>query len=156
MTKKSNSFTDANVLEVIEFKPKFTTELFMMNLYCNDGKYSAEVKQLQLKKAELLMPYLFFKEDAIKFNAKVMDEISVARRLNDDELERIIEKNYNEFPNGLYRYSEQNNDDNHSFYVTREELKAYLKNQIIFVNVVFKINIKVDGSKCLLFEKKDD
>ena len=158
MTKFSDNMTEQNIKEIIDFKPKFTTEKFMMDLYCSEEKaYSNEIKKLDLEKAKSpLIPYLFFKSGAIRFNAETLADKTIVRYLNNDELEKFIEHNYNQFPNGLYRYSERNNDENHSFYVTKGELKEYLKKQIILVLVVYKICIEVDGDKCLLFEKNDD
>lgn len=110
--------------------------------------------EIPLSKNEMLPFNLYYKDDAIKINAEYDDDKSNIRYLNDEEIDIIIDTEY-QLVNGLYRFSEFSNDITRSFLLTREELKKILKSRIMYVFIVFKEEIIIDENKCLWFKLKN-
>lgn len=155
--RRKYQLTDDDAKKILDLKPEFTTELFIVNQY--EGKYFSEISELSLKDSSgITTPHIYFKEGAIRFNAEIIENQTIVRRLANDELEEIIQNNYQPLNNGLYRYSEYRCDAN-SFLVTKEELKKYLEGQIMSVQIAFKMKVVVDENNCLIFvvnkEKKE-
>lgn len=147
--REKYQLTDNDAEIILYFKPEFTTEMFIVNQY--EGKYFNEINELNLKESNgITTPHVYFKAEAIKFNADIIENQTIVRRLTNDELEEIIQNNYQPLSNGLYRYSEYRCDAN-SFLVTKEELKKYLEKQIISVQIAFKMKVVVDDNNCLIF-----
>ena len=148
--REKYQLTDDDAKKILDLKPEFTTELFIVNQY--EGKYFSEISELSLKDSSgITTPHVYFKAGAIKFNADIIENQTIVRRLTNDELEEIIQNNYQPLSNGLYRYSEYRCDAN-SFLVTKEELKKYLKKQIMSVQIAFKMKVVLDDNKCLIFK----
>lgn len=148
--REKYQLTDNDAEIILYFKPEFTTEMFIVNQY--EGKYFNEINELNLKESNgITTSHVYFKAGAIKFNADIIENQTIVRRLTNDELEEIIQNNYQPLSNGLYRYSEYNYGAN-SFLVTKEELKKYLEGQIMSVQIAFKMKVVIDYNKCLIFK----
>lgn len=98
---------------------------------------------------------LFWKAKAIQFSAVISRNGPIVRPLFDNELETMIDDEYRPFSNGLYRFSKNRNDESLSFFVTRLELKEYLKNKYYFVSIPFKETLLIDKQNCLYFKQSD-
>ena len=99
---------------------------------------------------------LFWKENAIHFNAKINETDLVIRSLTSTEIEELIQREYTEFENGLYRYRNVANDKKHSYYVTRKELVQLLgeTNRIITINCRYAVSIEPE--RVLFIDQKVD
>ena len=102
-----------------------------------------------------LYPGIYGKKGGIRFNAVIDKNLTIIRSLSNDELEKVVENEYKPFDNGLYRYSEIENDKKRDFYVTKSQLIEYLSKSIICVCIVFKSSILVDRKLVKTFFKKD-
>ena len=99
---------------------------------------------------------LFWKKDAICFNARIDDSEPLIRRLTSEEIEEIIQKEYTEFENGLYRYSDMAGDNKHSYYVTKERLVKLLGESILIVEIRCRYAVSVKPGSVLLVDQKVD
>jgi len=99
---------------------------------------------------------LFWKKDAICFNAKIDDNEPLIRRLTSEEIEGIIQKEYTEFENGLYRYSDMAGDKKHSYYVTKEKLVKLLGESILIVEIMCRYAVSVKPGSVLFVDQKVD
>ncbi len=99
---------------------------------------------------------LFWKENAIHFNAKIDETDLMIRSLTPTEIEELIQREYTEFENGLYRYSNVTDDKKHSYYVTREELIQLLgeTNRIITINC--RCAVSIEPESVLFIDQKVD
>lgn len=143
------TITNNTIKEIIDFAPKFQSPSYLINTYLinNKNEYEEKIKQLNLETVTGLEPNLFWKDDAIQFNAIVDETFTLIRTFNKDELEKVIEDEYKPYDNGLYRYSEIKNDIKHDFYVTKDELMKYLSKSLFYVCIVFKCSVSIDKSK---------
>lgn len=143
--------TDDIVREIINLNPKYSSYNYSFDSYImsNNNEYTNQFSLLNIKKIPALYPGLFLKDNAIRFNTIVDEDLTFIRQLKNDELEKIIIDEYKPFDNGLYRYSKFDNDSKHDFYVTKEELMEYLKETIFYVSIVFKSAIDIDDSKII-------
>ncbi|MCL1953387.1 MAG: hypothetical protein FWF58_01425 [Firmicutes bacterium] len=90
-----------------------------------------------------LMPQVFWKDGAVKFNFEIDKESTIVRQLTADELTDMIDKDYNRF-DGRYLYE--------NVFVTREELYEELNNKYYGMVLVFKYTCIVD--KNMIFAYK--
>lgn len=97
---------------------------------------------------------LYWKDGAIKFNCELDQNETIIRKLNDDEVEKIISNRYQESTTGLYYYSLHENDVENGIWITRNELRTKIKDRNVLLIAVFKYNIMIDNKKCLVFERK--
>ena len=143
--------------EITEFKPEFTSSVYLLNSYSFDkrNKYSSQIELLNVMGVRGLYPGVYGKKEAIRFNAIVDKKLTTIRALSNEELEKIIENEYKPFDNGLYRYSEIENDKKRDFYVTKTQLIDYLRKSIFFVCIVFKSSIRIKKRFIKPFFKKD-
>lgn len=142
--------TDDIVREIIDLNPRYSSYNYSFDSYImNNNEYTEQFSSLNIKNIPALYPGLFLKENAIRFNTIVDEDLTFIRQLNNEELEKIIIDEYKPFDNGLYRYSKFDNDSKHDFYVTKEELMEYLKETIFYVSIVFKSAINIDDSKII-------
>ena len=143
--------TDDTVRKIIDLNPRYSSYNYSFDLYImsNNNEYTKQFSSLNIKNIPALYPGLFLKDNAIRFNTIVDEDLTFIRQLKNDELEKIIIDEYKPFDNGLYRYSKFDNDRKHDFYVTKEELMGYLKETIFYVSIVFKSAIDIDDSKII-------
>lgn len=151
------SIDDEIAKEITGFKPEFTSSVYLLNSYSFDkrNKYSSQIESLGVTGVRGLCPGIYGKKKAIRFNAIVDKKLTTIRTLSNDELENIIENEYKPFDNGLYRYSEIENDKKRDFYVTKTQLIDYLSKSIFFVCIVFKSSICINKHLIKSFFKKD-
>lgn len=121
-----------------------------------DSKIKEKMAALGLKHVPGIPLQLFWKEGAIKFNAKIDETQPLIRPLTSSEMEEVIQQEYTTFENGLYRYSATLDDRRHSFYVTKEELIENLKNTYFYVCIVFQYAVSCDSNGVLIVDKKYD
>lgn len=143
--------------KITEFKPEFVSSMYLLNSYSFDkrNKYSIQIESLGMLGVRGLYPGIYGKREAIRFNAIVDKELTTIRALSNEELEKIIENEYKPFDNGLYRYSEIENDKKRDFYVTKTQLINYLRKSIFFVCIIFKSSIRINKHLIKPFFKKD-
>lgn len=142
--------TEQQIRLIEKFKPNKHSSLNVL-IYNSADEMKIIRDDIPLIKSEWLPFNLYFKDSAIKINAKYDDEHSDIRFLKDEEIDNIIDNEY-QLINGLYRFSEFSNDTTRSFLVTRDELKQLLKSRIMYAFVVFKAKVVVDKEKCLWFK----
>ena len=121
-----------------------------------DSEIKEKMAALGLKYIPGIPLQLFWKEGAIKFNAKIDETQPLIRPLTSSEIEEVIQQEYTTFENGLYRYSATLDDGRHSFYVTKEELVEKLKNTNFYVCIVFQYTVSCDSNGVLIVDKKYD
>ena len=142
--------TEQQIRLIEKFKPNKHSSLNGL-IYNSADEMKIIGDDIPLIKSEWLPFNLYFKDSAIKMNAEYDDEHSDIRFLKDEEIDNIIDNEY-QLINGLYRFSEFSNDTTRSFLVTRYELKQLLKSRIMYAFVVFKAKVVVDKEKCLWFK----
>lgn len=154
----SYEITDDMAVKIVELEPNFTSSIYKIQAYLTKENASKqkEIKNLNLKSISGLALDLYWKAGAIKFNAKLKQDDStlLIRELTKEELEEKIDKEYKPSENGLYRYSDNNDDKKHDFYVTREELLQKLVKRVRYVCIPFKSKIVLKKQSILRFEMK--
>jgi len=145
--------TKEQMNQILDFKPDKHSLLNGIIYNTTD-----EIKQIGYNipslKTRMLPTNLYMKDDCIRINAEYDEEHSNIRFLNDEEIDNIIDNEY-QLINGLYRFSEYSNDITRSFLVTRDELKQLLKKRVMYAFIVFKKKIIIDKSKCLWFKNSE-
>lgn len=151
------NINDEIAKEVIDFEPEFTTSAYLLKSYLlnKTNKYIDQIKSLDVEDVQGFYPGIYGKKGGIRFNAVIDENLTIIRPLSNDELEEIVENEYKPFDNGLYRYSEIENDKKRDFYVTKSQLIEYLSKSIFYVCIVFKSSILVDRKLVKTFFKKD-
>lgn len=151
------NINDEIAKEVIDFEPEFTTSAYLLKSYLlnKTNKYIDQIKSLDVEDVQGFYPGIYGKKGGIRFNAVIDKNLTIIRPLSNDELEEIVENEYKPFDNGLYRYSEIENDKKRDFYVTKSQLIEYLSKSIFYVCIVFKSSILVDRKLVKTFFKKD-
>lgn len=142
--------TERQIKLIEDFKPEKHSSLNGI-IYNSMDEMKRFTKNIALTNSEMLPCNLFYKDGAIKINAEYSDKHSDIRFLKDEEIDSIIDSEY-QLINGLYRFSEFSNDATRSFLVTRDELKKLLKSRIMYAFIVFKYKAIVDKEKCLWFQ----
>ena len=143
---------------ILDLKPEFESTAYWTQAYLDNenNRYREEIGNLNLKKVPNLTSEVYWREGAIRFNAKIDEKTSLIRRLDNDEIESIIQRYYKPFENGLYRYYDIGDNDKHSFYITKGELIKRLKSTNYYVFLSFRYVVSVDKDKTLLIEHKLD
>lgn len=143
---------------ILDLKPEFESTAYWAQAYLDNenNRYREEIGNLNLKKVPNLTSEVYWREGAIRFNAKIDEKASLIRRLGNDEIESIIQRYYKPFENGLYRYYDIGDNDKHSFYITKEELIKRLKSTNYYIFLSFQYVVSVDKDKTLLIEHKFD
>lgn len=155
--RNESTITDEIAEKIVDFKPEYTSSHYLISSYLsgnNNEKRKKELKDLNIKNVSGLYPGLFFKNEAIKFNAIIDEKFTTVRNPTSEELEKIIEQKYKPFDNGLYRYSKFEQDKKGDFYASKEELTNYLRNSIHYVEIVFKYKVLVNDKKIKTFPNK--
>lgn len=147
-------FTDDQILEIIKLKPDYTTNNWWLSFCSDKSKYYSEIKKLEINDFKNFGLNIFFKENSIKFNAEIINNKPLIRNLNILEVENIINNKYQLYPNGFYRYSEYDNDDKNSFFLTKKELEELLTKQYAYVEISLKIKIEIKKDSCFVIEYK--
>lgn len=146
--------TDEQFKQIYDFNPDKRSHFYGLINNSSDELSKIE-KSVCLSESKILPFNFYFKDGAIKINIEYDEESSDIRFLNDDEVNNIIDTEY-QVVNGLYRYSEFSKDVTKSFLVTREELKNFLSEEIIYVLIVFKKKIVIDKCKCIWYDLKEE
>ena len=151
------NINDEIAKEVFDFKPEFTSSPYLLKSYLlnKTNKYISQIQSMDVDDVQGLYPGIYGKKGGIRFNAVIDKNLTIIRSLSNDELEKVVENEYKPFDNGLYRYSEIENDKKRDFYVTKSQLIEYLSKSIICVCIVFKSSILVDRKLVKTFFKKD-
>jgi len=143
---------DKNILEkIIDFSPDYKYA------YIPEHRQTEGISDL-VKELNKLKPIekfqlprdLYIKKDAIKLKFEYDDFDTTARRLTEDEVNQIIDRDYKQV-NGLYKYKEGPND-NSSVLLTREKLQSLVSKKFFLSKIVFKYKIEFDDSKFLYYE----
>lgn len=131
-------------------KEKVFTKLLKYNYMSGDGyglyKYFSDEKLLEfnkIKESDLFLPQVtFYNEGAIKINLKCDEEKTFVRKLNSNEINTIIDRDYKVF-NGLYKYCESS-DDSRSIFITRDKIYDLIKKKYFYSRIVFRYKIVYD------------
>ncbi len=142
--------TTDQINQIIEFKPDKHSQLNGI-IYNSSEEIRLINANIPMSSSKMLPTNLYFKDKCIRINAGYDEEHSNIRYLSDQEIDNIIDNEY-QLINGLYRFSEYTNDITRSFLVTRDELKELLKKRIMYAFIVFKKKTIVDKNKCLWFK----
>lgn len=152
--KRTINNYDVSDLEVIQqFKPNYK--------YAFIYDYNASEKKQKLIEyinsikptAVLHFPHdVFLKEDAIKLNFHYIDEESTVRRLTEDEVNQIIDRDF-KMIDGRYKYIEGANGDS-TVFLTREEVRNIVSDKYFYSRMGFKYKIQYNIDKILYFEVK--
>lgn len=140
-----------NKLKILD--PSFVSE---SNYLIYDRNYKNDFPNLIISKSRVLPNNFFGKSNSVSFNIEFDNEKSLVRYLTKEEIENIIEKEYS-MTNGLYKFSEYENDEIRSVLVTKDELIQYISKKIIFAQLVFKVKVSLmDGEYLIIRRKKDE
>ena len=109
-----------------------------------------------LKRIELSSPnLLLLKENSIKINIVLDTEKSFVRKLNSNEINSLIDRDY-KIVNGLYRYADSQNDSS-SVFISREEVYKLIQEKYFYASIVFKYKFYVDKNTVLkVFVNKEN
>lgn len=119
-----------------------------------DSELKEKITSSNIKYVPHIRPLAFWRDGTIRFNAAIDMGDSFAIPYSRAEIEEIIKDHYQPCENGLYRYSEVENDEKHSFTVTRKELTEYLQKTLMHVRLTFRYNVSVDSKNVVLIDKK--
>lgn len=125
---------------------------FLFHIHENKQLVEA-INEMEIVDSEMLPNYSFLRDkNSIKVNIKYHEEKSRIGFLTDSEVEDYIDKNYTEL-NGMYRFS-LDGDKRQSFLVNRVELARFIKNNFVYVGIVFEYKVILDGA--YIIKIKDD
>lgn len=144
----SGFLLDKNTIdEIIKFAPDFMSK--DSTLEYNATEEQKKIIKNIIKKKNIYLPMnLFWKEGAIEANFEYSED-SIFRRLNNEEIDKIIDNRYENF-NGLYKFKGNFADDSKSLLITREKLFDYIKESEYFFAIFFKCKINIDKDKIFL------
>lgn len=125
------------------------------NYLLYDEKNKSLASNIRVSDSDYLPSNFFGKEGCLSFKIELDREKTVVRPLTDDEIEHIIDKEYS-MNNGLYKFSEMKNDEVRSVLVTKEELKKYVYNSIMFAQLVFKQKVILVDNQYLVVKKDNE
>ncbi len=121
-------------------------------------KATEEQKELieKLEKLDIPVPCftLFKSKDALKINLVCDEGKSYVRKLNNEEINTIIDRDY-KIINGLYKYCDSS-DDSRSIYISRDELFDLVSKKYFVSQIVFKQALYVNVKEILEVESKED
>ena len=152
---KINYYCDYNdlsneLLKIEKFEPTMYSHLSFLS-------YNDKIKEISANfysiSSSAVPNDTFLKEGGIKIGLQYDKEHTKIRYMDNDEIEKYIEKNYTMI-NGLYKYYLFNNDESSSILLSYEGLKKILKKYIV-LSFAFKKKIVVDQDKCLYFKYRN-
>ncbi len=139
------------LLEIINFKPNY--KYAFIHEYDDSIETQGLIKQIREISSIKMLHFprdIFFKENAVKINFQYCEEDSVVRRLTEDEVNIIVDRDYKQI-NGLYKYVEGANG-NSSVLLTREQIQEVVKNKFFISRIVFKYRIDFDKKKIRFYK----
>ena len=146
-------FNETIITKIKQINPSFMSE---SNYLVYDKEHIKDFQHLQISKSSVLPTNFFGKVGSVSFNIQLDDEKTIVRRLTNEEIEKVIEKEYS-LVNGLYKFSEYGNDETRSILVTKDELVSYISKKIIFAVLVFKAKVVLrDGEYLIVKRSKDE
>ena len=150
-----SNYPDSVITQIIDFKPDLMGEHeWRLKYSCNKEQCDLiDIKNID--SLEFLPNGMFAKNNSISINIMYCSDASTPRFATDEEINNIIDAEYIA-TNGLYTFSQYKGLNSGSFFVTREDLFAKLKDRIIVVPLILKISVNVDKEKILYFEPKKD
>ena len=140
---------DKTIARIKQIVPSFMSE----NNYLTYDK--KDFQHLRVSNSAILPSNFFGAEKSVSFNIQLDDEKTIVRRLTNDEIEKIIEKEYS-LINGLYKFSEYGNDETRSILVTKDELMSYLAKKIIFAVLVFRVKVVLKDGQYLIVKRRKE
>ena len=96
--------------------------------------------------------FFLWVDGAIRFNTECDKENTYVRKLNDFEINDVIEKEY-KVSEGLYKYNE--GDNNRNIFITREELYDLISKRYSVACICFRWNISIDAKNIILIDIND-
>jgi len=145
-------FNESLIAKIKQLNPSFMSE---NNYLVYDNEHKRDFQHLQIAKSSVLPSNFFGRAGSVSFNIQLDDEKTIVRRLTNDEIEKVIEKEYS-LVNGLYKCSEYGNDETRSILVTKDELITYISKKIIFAVLVFKVKIVLKDGEYLIVKRSRD
>lgn len=153
LSVENNVLTEEQIEKILSFKPDKRSEL--IGIIRNNSNLDSIYKIKYTENIPILPSNFFYKNDAIKFNIEYDEEHSTIRKLTNDEIDQIIDNEY-ELINGSYRYYDFFGVQKGSILLTRSELKNLLQDEMRCLIIVFKIKIIVKQEECLWLNMKSD
>ena len=146
-------YSNEDVRKIIESNSNLCSSKYRLREYANNqnSKYKNEIEKLHIKQVPGLIGDIYFKVGDIRFNAQIDRENSIVRPYSREELDQIIAEEYSPFDNGLYRYSDESQDETHDYYVTKEELINQLRKTRYYVAIFYTYVVKLNTNNILTF-----
>ena len=146
-------YSDEDVRKIIESNSDLCSSKYRLREYANNqnSKYKNEIEKLHIKQVPGLIGDIYFKVGDIRFNAQIDRENSIVRPYSREELDQIIAEEYSPIDNGLYRYSDESQDETHDYYVTKEELINQLRKTSYYVAIFYTYVVKLNTNNILTF-----
>ena len=144
-------YSDEDVRKIIESNPNLCSSKYRLREYANNqnSKYKNEIEKLHIKQVPGLIGDIYFKTEDIGFNAQIDRENSIVRSYSIEELDQIIANEYSPFDNGLYRYSDESQDETQDYYLTKEELINRLRKTRYYVVICYTYVVKLNTNNIL-------
>ena len=144
-------YSDEDIEKIIENNPEFCSSKYRLREYANNqnSKYKNEIEKLHIKQVPGLIGDIYFKSGDIGFNAQIDRENSIVRPYSIEELDQIIANEYSPFDNGLYRYSDESQDETQDYYLTKEELINRLRKTRYYVVICYTYVVKLNTNNIL-------
>ena len=121
---KINDYDYQVIEEIHNFKPDFRTPytyLYKPNASENEKRIIKEINNITIIDGGFYFDGdLFIKNNSIGLNIEYCDDLSSIRKLNNDEINKIIDRDY-QLINGFYKYTEYSNSKK-SVILTREQI----------------------------------
>lgn len=151
VTKVISAYDKKILLDIINFKPNYKYA------FIHEYDQSDEIQELinQIREIPSIKTLhfprdVFFKENAVKINFQYCEEDSIVRKLSEDEVNIIVDRDYKQI-NGLYKYIEGANG-NSSVLLTREQIQEVVKNKFFIARTVFKYKIVFNKKKIKFYK----
>lgn len=146
------NLTKESIQRIAKLSPDFMSK---HNYLLYDEKNKSLASNIRVSDSDYLPSNFFGNEGCVSFKIELDREKTVVRPLTDDEIEHIIDKEYS-MNNGLYKFSEMKNDEVRSVLVTKEELKKYVYNSVMFAQLVFKQKVILVDNQYLVVKKDNE
>lgn len=153
--KTIKRYDKETLVNILEFKPDF--KFAYIHEYNQDEDNIDLVRKINTIKPieNFHLPRdVFLKKDAIKLRFHYEENDSIVRRLTEDEVNQIIDRDYKQI-NGLYKYVEGVNG-NSSVLLPRENLQAIVSTKFFLSRIVFTYKIEYDNEKILFYQTVSD
>jgi hypothetical protein len=151
LAKEINVYDKKVLLEIINFKPNY--KYAFIHEYDESNETQELINQIREIPSVKTLHFprdIFFKENAVKIKFQYCEEDSVVRKLTEDEVNIIVDRDYKQI-NGLYKYVEGANG-NSSVSLTREQIQEVVKNKFFIARTVFKYRINFDKKKIRFYQ----